>query len=301
MSNFNKHEMTFGQAIELAKQGIPVSASNWDFIDRITGINETINVPVVNIWSPENRRIGMLVRGKNASIPVLPYSTKMTRHGIENYIPTNADMNDKWVRSDVAMRLAGVHYNEQESDDVVLAFDYFSTEEHLNLDLPFWKLYEQDMVGYHHNTIFIAGSHEANIFNTTLFNMMSAHLNNRLGSTTYDGFVANHDFYQDGWQDYCDVYQACYTHVHVNEFSFDVDQYIKDIDKPTNIIIDADSLTTINLKNGENALDHIVSQVHLLTKTYPELTWVSISISEEMDRSKNDAADDETFALKVDD
>lgn len=281
---------TFGEALELAKNGVAVSATSWDFVDRLTGTKDAKHVPADQIWSPENRRIGALLVGKNGPVPVLPYTTKMTRNGIINYSPDNKDLYDTWMRSDVALRCSNIYMTE-DSEEINVILEQMTSNEHLQLDLPFWMLYDQDMIGYHHRSVFIAGHRSANVLNSTLFNMLSSHIDNRKEVRIHDGFDVDVDFYGDGWMECCDENQKQYLHFNIDEHDFDIDQlfsvYLKNEYDPCNIFVDIDSLNDMNLNNGDNALEHVRAQILFLTKQYPNIHWVTFSLSEEMTRSKS--------------
>ena len=299
--------MNFSQAIEKAKQGIPVSTNNWDFIGRLTGTNEIKQVPANQIWSPENRRIGALLEGSEGNINVLPYMTKMTRQGIINYIPTNEDMYANWMPSDVAQRCSNIEANDigDGIDDFIIKTELMSSREHLSSHMPFWMLYDQDMIGYHHRAIFVAGCRSNNLVNSTIFNMLSAMINDRTIDEDTTGFTTDLGFYKDDWNAYCDGQQEEYLHLDLDERDFDIDYRITSVNKPTNLFIDIDSLNQMNLSNGENAVDYVKAQCIELSKKFPLLNWVSFSLKEELGNSINlretdEAADDESYVLKAD-
>ena len=301
------HILSFSQAFELAKTGVPVSSSLWDHVDRITSIDKVMQVQADQIWSPENRRIGALLKGPKGLIDVNPYSTKITRQGIINYIPTNEDLHAEWMRSDYVMRCVGISHSPEESDGYNLAFARTTPFEHIGANLPFWKLYDQEMIGYHHNAIFIAGGSKANIINSLIYNMLSSAIDNRFTQTMYDGFIDDDKLLEDeGWVDCCTPDVRDYFHIVMSEKDFDIDTHFLIVDKPLNVFIDIDSLNELNLVNGENALEYVRGQMMLLKQKFPLLNWVSFSLKEEMQGSRveedeeSDAADDETYALKAD-
>lgn len=292
--------MNFSQALEKAKQGIPVSASNWDFIDRLTGTNEVKEVPANQIWSPENRRIGSLLKGPEGNIDVLPYLTKMTRRGIINYIPTNEDMYSNWMPSDVANRCSSIEINDLGDgyDEVIIKTELISSSEHLSTSFPFWMLYDQDMIGYHHRAIFVAGCRSNNLVNSTIFNILSEKINNRAIDEDVTGFQTDLAFYNDDWNAYCDGKQKNYLHLNIDELDFDIDYRITRVDEPTNIFIDTDSLNEMNLRNGENAVEYIRAQCIKLNMKFPLLNWVSFSLKEMSSNSidlKNKVKGDENI------
>lgn len=292
--------MNFSQALEKAKQGIPVSASNWDFIDRLTGTNEVKEVPANQIWSPENRRIGSLLKGPEGNIDVLPYLTKMTRRGIINYIPTNEDMYSNWMPSGVANRCSSIEINDLGDgyDEVIIKTELISSSEHLSTSFPFWMLYDQDMIGYHHRAIFVAGCRSNNLVNSTIFNILSEKINNRAIDEDVTGFQTDLAFYNDDWNAYCDGKQKNYLHLNIDELDFDIDYRITRVDEPTNIFIDTDSLNEMNLRNGENAVEYIRAQCIKLNMKFPLLNWVSFSLKEMSSNSidlKNKVKGDENI------
>ncbi len=294
----------FGEAINLAKEGQPVSAIGWDLIDRVTGIDEVKYVPAEQIWSPENRRMGKLLKGPEGLIPVQPYCTKFTRNGIENYIPTNMDMNSHWMLSSTSQRCYLMMFIEGDEGlgEFLIHTNLISAKEHLTQNMPFWMLYEQEMIGYHHNAIFIAGSRDANLVNATIFNKLSALANERTPALCGDSFVADLNFLNDDWKDCCTVDQENYLTIQLDELDFDFDHLITNVDEPVNVFVDIDSLNELNLRNGENAVEYVKAQCVILNEKFPLLNWVAFSLKEEIGNSSvgTEAADDETYALKAD-
>lgn len=288
------HLFDFGHAIRLAKSGVPVSSVNDDFIGRVTGIEETIQVKSKEIWSKENRRIGALIKGPEGLIDVLPYTTKMTRNGIINYIPTNEDLYSVWMFSDAAARCSSIIL-EPDTGNYKLEFERFLPDDHLAKHLPFWMLYNQDMIGYHRNAIFIAGKENSNWVNSLIYDQLSnvidvrdKHDINVVIDTENDDTTTN------------------YQSVVVSPNSWDIDSEIKEITIPTNIFIDIDSLNNVNLLNGENALESVKDFCQRLVEVNPLVNWVSFSLQEEIQNSDSsresdnddEASHDESYALK---
>ena len=278
--------MTFGQAIELAKHGIAVSAQGWDLVDRITGIHETKRVDTDQIWSPENRRVGTLLGSPDAKTPVKPYFTKMTRQGIENYIPTNADMFDFWMRSESYLRCKSISIDMDGSEEGLnLSFGLISAEDHANSELPFWDLYANNLIGFHNRVYFIAGSKAPNILNAAVFNALCQHANNRMSTESFDGFVLTPEFYQDGWLGYCDIDTAHYQMMELTPSWFDVDSQITDLSNPVTIIVDEESLTGMDLIIGDNALDFVCNQLIQLSEENPNVNWVVLNLKNQIELS----------------
>lgn len=277
--------MTFGQAIELAKQGIPVSAQGWDFIDRLTACTSaTMLVPVDEIWSPENRRIGALLGQKE--VPVKPYFTKMTRQGIENYIPTNEDMFDLWMVSEAYLHCTSITADyDFLHRSIDMSFALMTDEHVINGNLPFTQLYRQKMIGYHDNVYFVAGSEAPNKLNATIFNTLVQHANNRMNDRTFDGFVTDVDFYQDGWLGYCDgIAGAKYNLIVIDERNFDIDTMIP-THQAVNVILDAGSLMDISLPTGDTALDFITAQLIRMSHDNQHVNWVEFDLGDELTAS----------------
>lgn len=288
----------FGQAFELTKLGKAVSCVDWDLVERVTTVAETKYVEAAQIWSPENRRMGTLLKGPQGAIPVRPYSTKFTREGIENYIPTNQDMNSVWMHSDCFAHCSIFDLDETGEYDVIrFKTELMGKRNHLTENLPFWMLYDQDMIGYHHKAVFIASNRSSNLVNSTIFNVLSEMANKRNNSDQSEIFEADLDFLNDGWNGFCDGQQKHYLHVNLDEFDYDIDHWFTNITEPTNVFIDTDSLNEMNLANGENALEYIRGRCSKLAQDNVLINWVAFSLKEEMGNSK--VAGDETFALKA--
>ena len=282
--------LSFSQALEFAKKGIPVSNREWGFVDRITSVNKIMEVEADQIWSPENRRIATLIHGKKAMISVQPYSTKMTRSGIENYIPTNADLHGDWMLSDRALRLTGLWYNTEDSDECTLKFERVSSKEHLTENLPFWMLYDQEMIGYHSNVIFISGSAKASKMNATIYNMMAQALDNRFVDKVFDDWVVDDEFLEEqNWLEYCDIQANYYNFIRITKKDFDIYNRVT-VDLPVNIIIDTDSLNDLDLPKGDNALDHVLYEIQKLQNACEEtnlINFYAFSLKEQIQHSRS--------------
>ena len=243
--------LTFGQAMDKAREGLAVSASKWLYVDRISTHRHAMDVPKASIWSPETRKV-MQAAGQGMAV-VEPYSTKITQSGkrihVNNYIPNNEDMNDEWMLSTTARRLIALEIDE---DDFNLSFDMTD----INESYMFRDLYESNCIGYDRNVIFIGGSVSANIRNATIYNMMEAHLDNRdTGGTTYDGFTADLDFLRDGWLEYCTTRAHDYQFINIDAVDLIFENQINL--KDSIVIIDKYSLDQFDMSNGENAYNHV--------------------------------------------
>lgn len=287
------HTFDFSHAMRLAKSGVPVSPVTGDFIDRVTGIENKISVKAQDIWSPENRRIGALLKGPEGLIDVLPYTTKMTRNGIINYIPTNEDLYEDWMHSDIAARCTSIQSLSENTFE--LEFERIDSANHLSHHLPFWMLYDQNMIGYHHNAIFIGGQESANWVNALIFHKLSEIINIRNVNKIINVIDVDSDHQIENYQD-----------IIISPNDWDLDTKIKVEDAPINIFIDVDSLNTMNLLNGENALESVKAFCYWLAESNPLVNWVSFSLEEELFNSNNirklnsepNAAADETYALR---
>ena len=277
----------FSTAMNFIRKGVPVSASNWNFVDRLSGTTETKQVRTEDIWLPENRRVSELIHGKTGVVNVKPYMTKMTLGGIENYIPTNEDLFDKWMRADTFLHCTSINHYPEESDDVNLTFHLMSGKEHINNNLPFWKLYEQEMIGYHNRFVFIAGTDAANKLNATIINTLQQYANIRNMDKAYDGFIMDAGFYKDDWRDYCDKSQIYYNLLTIDSRDFDIDMLIQNllIVGPVNVFIDVGSLIHLQLPTGDSALDHVTNQLIVLSESNPNLNWVTLDFQEEISNS----------------
>lgn len=298
--------LTFGEAIELAKKGQPVSASTWDFVDRLTGISTTMVVKPEQIWLPENRRMAELM-GKG-TVPVRPYLTRMTREGILNQCFTNEDVYANWLPADVTNRCSYIGYSESDPETLVLRTELFNVDHAIRFDTPFWMVYEQQMLGYHNNYYFIGGCVSDNIINATIMNLLSQNLDNRSSPSVVNEIGIDNWFLKDGWRDdVCNEDALRYRFIQLDELDYDFDFWFEDVNKPVSIFVDARSLNQLNLKNGENAIEHVTSVLAKLTQFNPLLNWVVIDREGIIDdckialeRQKAEASADETFALKAD-
>lgn len=283
--------LSFGRAIELAKNGHAVSAAHWDLVDRLTGIGAAMQVPTDQIWSPENRRMSAIMNGTNGVSTVAPYMTKFTRHGIVNYIPTNEDMYAAWMLSDVYPRLIKLEKDPEESDDVNFTFELMSQDQHLNQDLPFADLYLKNMVGFGTKTFFVSADDKVNKVNAVIYDYLASHANDRCVTISYDGFTLDDAFFdKNEWMDYCSSDAAKHEFIEIHTRNFDLDLHIYDVASPVNIFIDIDSLQLLDLPTGDTALDCIIHQCVSMSEHNPNINWIAVSMNDEISKSKVEEA-----------
>ena len=246
--------LTFGQAMDQARKGLAVSASNWGFVDRLSTHVVAMEVEKAKIWSPVTNLV-MSCAGVEY-VTVQPYSTKVTQVGkelhVNNYIPNNEDMNNLWMLSTTARRLTSLGIGEDNDDEFTLGFELTD----INDFYYFKDLYKSNCIGYNRNVIFIGGSVSANIRNATIYNIMEVHMDNRTPSIkSNDGFIADLDFLKDGWLGYCDERAHNYQFINLDavDLSFANQINLKD----SIIIIDKYSLDQFDMSNGKNAYDYV--------------------------------------------
>ena len=269
--------LSFSQAIELTSEGIPVSAQHWDFIDRVTGFNTTHFVNIPQIWLPENRRVSALMYGtESIKIPVTPYLTKMTKKGIENYIPTNTDMFAKWMYSDHVLRLSGTYYDREESDTCCLTFKRLRPSQE-GTDYRLEDIYDSDMIGYHDRVMFIHQNTSSAKILATIYNMASEAINNRNLTEFTNSFEIDDEFLEeDTWLEDCSLPAIHYKLVKADEHIFEKLNSIP-LDRPINIILDYDSLSDSKVTEDTTLLDKL--EYTLKSIESPNLKWTSISLS----------------------
>ncbi len=241
---------TYGQAIDLAKQGVAVSGTRWGFVDRVSGHPKPLQVEAEKIWSATTQEV--MKAASKGHIVVEPYCTKITQYGPEltlnNFIPTNEDMNDTWMLSSTARRLTGISIEE---DDFNLTFSLTEEKDYYH----FKELYKKNLIGFGRKIVFIAGDVSSNIRAATIYNIMEAQLENRQPDVSYDGFTANLNFLKDGWMDSCTGLLHNYQFINIDavDLTFANQICLKD----SIVIIDKYSLDQFDMSNGENAFTHV--------------------------------------------
>ena len=305
IKDINGTLLSFGQAMELAKQGVAVSNINWGFQERVSGHIEPMRVHASKIWSLENCKAAS--RNSDQSITVRPYLTKVDGNYIDNWLPSAKDIYDPWMRSSVYPRLSRIELVDDEDQIYKLSYDLFA-EEYPNH--PFWMLYEQEMIGYNQLNIVIGGSNSVNHRNLLLLDQLSAAVNCRsiylyhellkeeLLDPTQDNEILE-EYGDDGIVQYAILIETGKDYDVEEDF-----RRLKEHTDPVNVFIDVDSLNEMNLYNKENALEYVKSQVMMIAEDKPNINWVAFSLKEQMQiiasTSEEQAGDDETYALKAD-
>ena len=278
--------ISFGDAMEFAKQGISVSNVNWGFRERLSGHPNAMRVEASKIWSAENRKAAL--RNPDSAITVRPYMTKTDGEHIDNWLPSAKDMYDQWMLSATYSRLASISQQNGQSDKI-LNLD-FSCIKATNPHHPFWMLYDQDMLGYGANTICIGGSDEVNARNLNLISCLEKHISDR--SAIGDDPADDVDTIDVGP---CNQIVSLKVDDEYKLLSVVVDKAFDE--QPlhaiaatltqTNVYLDVDSLNELELSNGENALEYLKGIIHQMSETNPNINWVSFSFDEQMQLSFN--------------
>lgn len=285
IKDINGTLLSFGQAMELAKQGVAVSNINWSFQERVSGHIEAMRVHASKIWAPENCKAAL--RNPDQSITVRPYLTKVDGNYIDNWLPSAKDIYDPWMKSSVYPRLSRIELVDDEDQIYKLSYDLFAEEYPHH---PFWMLYEQEMIGYNQLNIVIGGSNIVNRRNLLLVEQLSAAANCRsiylyhelLKEELLDP-TQDHEIFED--MDYDEGETVQYSIVIETGKDYDIEEdfrRLKEHTDPVNVFIDVDSLNEMNLYNGENALEYVKGQVVMIAEDKPNINWVAFSLKEQM-------------------
>lgn len=260
---FKVKQFGFHEAMELAFKGISVSSRNWGFIDRMTGNGQTTMVEVDNIWLEENKRIGKLLFGD--VVPVLPYFTRMTEHGIEYHKPTFTDVNSHWMKANDYLHLNKIKHLP--NDELELEFIICDDITSLRHNLPLWMLYNSDVVGFGYTPYVISTFSHMVVLLDALVKSVNLYANFRDRDTLLTKAVIPHDSkgYVVDPSDW-DIYET--------------------FDTKTLFILDMDSLNRVTLLNGENAYDYFVAQIKSFVEANPQHSWIGLSLQEQISFSR---------------
>lgn len=281
--------ISFGDAMEFAKQGISVSNVNWGFRERLSGHPNAMRVEASKIWSAENRKAAL--RNPDGAITVRPYLTKTDGDHIDNWLPSAKDMYDQWMLSSTFSRLAVIRQKDSpftNSLDLEFSLIHDSKPTH-----PFWMLYDQNMIGYGANNICFGASSSSNLRNLLLIEKLEKHINNRqvIGNDIADD-VDTITVMSSGERltriDVNDDGELTSTNGHVlvsRQVDDRIMTAIANIKTPTNIYLDVDSLNGIHLGIGENTLEYLKGIIHPMSEVNPNINWVSFSFEEQMQLS----------------
>lgn len=313
IKDINGTFLSFGQAMELAKQGVAVSNINWGFQERVSGHVEAMRVHASKIWAPENRKAAL--RNPDQSITVRPYLNKVDGNYIDNWLPSAKDIYDLWMKSSVYPRLSRIELVDDEDQIYKLSYDLFAEKYPQH---PFWMFYEQEMIGYNQLNIVIGGSGNVNRRNLLLLDQLSTAANCRsiylyhelLKEVILDP-TQDHEILEDMDYDEEDDEDETVQYSIVIETGKDYDveedfRRLKEHTDPVNIFIDVDSLNEMSLYNGENALEYVKGQVAMIAEDKPNINWVAFSLKEQMQiivsasDDQEQAADDGVCTLKAD-
>ena len=132
--------LSYGEAIEMCKNGIDVACVNWKAGEFLT-VNTGAIVHADNFWSPGNKRTAMA--NPDQSLAVFPHFLRTTKYGT---VPHMVDFNDQfseWVVASDRIKVKSVDVNNDESLPKLTlhyALDTFSTPD---FELaPFWIVYD---------------------------------------------------------------------------------------------------------------------------------------------------------------
>lgn len=132
--------LSYGEAIEMCKNGVDVACVNWKAGEFLT-VNTGLVVHADNFWSPGNKRVAM--SNPDQSLSVFPHFLRTTEYGT---IPHMVDFNDQFSEWVVASDRVKVKRATVNGDEGLLkltlhyALDTFSTAE---FELaPFWIVYD---------------------------------------------------------------------------------------------------------------------------------------------------------------
>lgn len=279
--------ISFGDAMEFSKQGISVSNENWGFRERVSGHPLPIRVSADKIWSAENKKAAL--RNRDNAITVRPYMTKTDGNHVDNWMPTSKDMYDNWMLSATFPRLVSiVKGTTQCSYD--LKFD-FVQDEHPHH--PFWMLYDQDMIGYGAETVYISGSIISALRGLDVIDRMNEVIQSRIVGDGILETIILAETQNSGCHQLIHVTpdrtlnnKSGYLNIQRGDFDHEVLKIIGNTMDHVNIFIDVDSLNEVNLPNGENALEYIKGIVDKLAEDNAYINWVAVSFSEQKELSQ---------------
>lgn len=233
MKDFDPNEprpdpyLSYGEAIEMCKNGIDVTCVNWRAGEFLT-VNTGAVVHADNFWSPGNKRMAMA--NVDQSLSVFPHFLRTTKYGT---IPHMVDFNDQFSEWVVASDRIKVKTYSVDGNKFTLhyALDTFSTAE---FELaPFWMAY--DVLADLPNNVTIITDNDANVLVHIIASMKEAHDNQRQiieeSFEIYDGRIPE-EFPNRGITHYPisglnntieAIRQGTFTHVIVDSDSFKTD------------------------------------------------------------------------------
>lgn len=219
--------LSYGEAIEMCKNGIDVTCVNWCAGEFLT-VNTGAVVHADNFWSPGNKRMAMA--NADQSLSVFPHFLRTTKYGT---IPHMVDFNDQFSEWVVASDRIKVKTYSVDGNKFTLhyALDTFSTAE---FELaPFWMAY--DVLADLPNNVTIITDNDANVLVHIIASMKEAHDNQRQiieeSFEIYDGRIPE-EFPNRGITHYPisglnntieAIRQGTFTHVIVDSDSFKTD------------------------------------------------------------------------------
>ena len=219
--------LSYGEAIEMCKNGIDVTCVNWRAGEFLT-VNTGAVVHADNFWSPGNKRMAMA--NVDQSLSVFPHFLRTTKYGT---IPHMVDFNDQFSEWVVASDRIKVKTYSVDGNKFTLhyALDTFSTAE---FELaPFWMAY--DVLADLPNNVTIITDNDANVLVHIIASMKEAHDNQRQiieeSFEIYDGRIPE-EFPNRGITHYSisglnntieAIRQGTFTHVIVDSDSFKTD------------------------------------------------------------------------------
>lgn len=219
--------LSYGEAIEMCKNGIDVTCVNWRAGEFLT-VNTGAVVHADNFWSPGNKRMAM--SNPDQSLPVFPHFLRTTKYGT---VPHMVDFNDQFSEWVVASDRIKVKTVSVDGIKFTLhyALDTFSTAE---FELaPFWLAY--DVLADLPNNVTVITDNNANVLVHIIASMKGAHDNQHQiieeSFEIYNGRIPE-ELYNRGVSHYPisslnntieAIRQGTFTHVIVDSDSFKTD------------------------------------------------------------------------------
>lgn len=164
--------LSYGEAIEMCKDGIDVACVNWS-ADTFLTVNTHAYVHADNFWSPGNKR--MALSRPDKSMSVFPH---FLRTNYWETVPHMVDFNDQfseWVVATDRIKVKSVSVKEDKEFTLHYALDTFSTAE---FELaPFWMVY--DVLASLPSTVVVLSDTDVNPLVYIIGSMKEAHENRR--------------------------------------------------------------------------------------------------------------------------
>lgn len=267
MQETSKTILTFGEAIELCKNGTPVACTNMksnEFI--VLTPNQTITTD--KFWNQHNKEAA---ERNNGWLEVKPYFLKTNVYSTVPYTFNNEDIFADWV---VASTRRVCNNLTIDNENVMLEFKPFTAEEQKSFH-PFWLVYSNLNMA---KGVFIfisndnASSKKLAVLTDALYSEY-AERNNSLESISFD-FTEDVDTSALNIRDYhMGATTANLTSALEDKLRDLYDAGLVDI----NIIIDVDSMAGIGFDEHVTLHDYVVISVMAVKSDFPS-SWVNMSL-----------------------